>query len=214
MEKVCPINDICKPYNYQWFLLVSGGERSPTIVQEIPLEAHSKFGGYHLLVTYRPVLLITTLDAHYLRLLHEITSSIYQRIPVQCLIFSNSIFVLLTIYTQALYITPHRRSVQSPSKSVNSWMFLYTAMEYTTTYSFLLLHPSLLWFIDFGSSATTGVFFTEFVFKLFPLSFPFAGWSWRSLQIKHKYYQMVLISLCSITFAFLNTVYRVIFCPM
>lgn len=96
------------------------------------------------LVTYRPVLLITTLDAHYLRLLHEITSSIYQRIPVQCLIFSNSIFVLLTIYTQALYITPHRRSVQSPSKSVNSWMFLYTAMEYTTTYSFLLLHPSLL----------------------------------------------------------------------
>lgn len=127
--------------------------------------------------------------------------------------FSNSIFVLLTIYTQAL-VTPHRRSVQSPSKSVNSWMFLYTAMEYTTTYSFLLLHPSLLWFIDFGSSATTGVFFTEFVFKLFPLSFPFAGWSWRSLQIKHKYYQMVLISLCSIPFAFLNTVYRVIFCPM
>lgn len=39
------------------------------------------------LVTYRPVLLITTLDAHYPRLLHEITSSIYQRIPVQCLIF-------------------------------------------------------------------------------------------------------------------------------
>lgn len=128
MEKVCPINDICKPYNYQWFLLVSGGERSPTIVQEIPLEAHSKFGGYHLLVTYRPVLLITTLDAHYPHLLHEITSSIYQRIPVQCLIFSNSIFVLLTIYTQALYITPHHRFVQSPSKSVNSLMFLYTAM--------------------------------------------------------------------------------------
>lgn len=80
------------------------------------------------LVTYRPVLLITTLDAHYPRLLHEITSSIYQRIPVQCLIFSNSIFVLLTIYTQAL-TTPHHRFVQSPSsKSVNSWMFLYTAM--------------------------------------------------------------------------------------
>lgn len=36
-------------------------------------------------------------------------------------------FVLLTIYTQAL-ITPHHRFVQSPSKSENSWMFLYTAM--------------------------------------------------------------------------------------
>lgn len=90
----------------------------------------------------------------------------------------------------------------------------WQATEYKTTYSFLLLHSSLLWFIDFGSSATTGVFFTEFVFKLFPLSFPFAGWSWRSLQIKHKYYQTVLISLCSIPFAFLYTVYRVIFGPM
>lgn len=41
--------------------------------------------------------------------------------------FSNSIFVLLTIYTQAL-VTPHHRFVQSPSKFENSWMFLYTAM--------------------------------------------------------------------------------------
>lgn len=123
------INDFC---------LCLGGERSPTIVQEIPLEAHSKFGGYHLLVTYRPVLLITTLDAHYPRLLHEITSSIYQRIPVQCLIFSNSIFVLLTIYTQAL-ITPHHRFVQSPSKYVNSWMFLYTAMAVHGIHNHLLV---------------------------------------------------------------------------
>lgn len=110
------------------------------------------------LVTYRPVLLITTLDAHYPRLLHEITSSIYQRIPVQCLIFSNSIFVLLTIYTQAL-ITPHHRFVQSPSK----FSFVHCNGRSRNTKPLTRSFSSTLLFFD---SLTSGVLLRLAYFSL------------------------------------------------